>query len=67
MRVAEAGLVNAVGDAAFAALVGLVAQQSMHELQMRQALLFRAAQERVKLLGPQRHLQRRAVGQHPFT
>ena len=48
MRVAEAGLVKAVGDAPFAALVGLFAQESMHELQMRQALLGRAGQEGVE-------------------
>ena len=67
VRIAEAGVADALGDAAFAALVGLFAEEQSRELQVRQAVVLGAAQGGVELLGTQRHVQRGAVGQQTLT
>ena len=48
---AEAGLADAAGDAAFAALVGLLGEQQVQELLVRQAVALGAGQDGVELLG----------------
>jgi len=63
----EARLADAVGNGALPPARCLLGNHQVQELQVGQALPLRTSQGRVEGLGPQRHLQRRAVGQHPFT
>ena len=60
--VAEAGCADAVGDAAFATTVSLVAQEQVQELQVGEAFTRGAAEQGVELLVAQRHTQRGEVG-----
>ena len=61
LRFAEAGLADAMGDAPLAALGGLLADQQVQEVQVRQALPLGARQGGVERLGRQRHLERGEV------
>ena len=49
---AEAGLADAMGDAAFPAAVRLFGEEPVQELLMRQAVAHRLGQHRVELLDP---------------
>ena len=51
LEVAEAGLADTPGDAAFASLIGLLGEEQVQELLVRQAVTFSARQSRVKLFG----------------
>jgi hypothetical protein len=67
LGLAETGLTDAMGDAAFAAQVGLLGDHQVQELQMRQTLAIGARQGGVECLGRQGDLERGEVGQDLFT
>ena len=56
-----------MSDAAFAAAVRLLREEPVQELLVRQALPLGVGQDRVELLGRERHLEGGEVGQDAFT
>jgi len=64
---AEAGLADAMGDTPFAAAVRLLGDEPVQEVLVRQALPLGVGQDRVELLGRERHLEGGEVGQDAFT